>query len=189
MTHICVNNPTIIGSDNGLSPSRCQAIIWTKAGILLIETLGTNFSEILIEILTFSFKKKRLKVSSAKRGPFCLGLNVLNTQTCQETSVDRRIPRFNTLRPRQDGRHFADDILTCIFFNENGCILIRFSLKYVRRGSIDNNLALVQIMTWRRSGDKPLSEPMMIISPTHIGVTRPQWVNSLSLERCESLFC
>ena len=77
MTHICVNNPTIIGSDNGLSPSRRQAIIWTNAGILLIETLGTNFSEILIEILTFSFKKMRLKVSSAKRWPFCLGLNVL----------------------------------------------------------------------------------------------------------------
>ena len=77
VTHICVNNPTIIGSDNGLSPSRRQAIIWTNAGILLIETLGTNFSEILIEILTFSFKKMRLKVSSAKRRPFCLGLNVL----------------------------------------------------------------------------------------------------------------
>ena len=83
----------------------------------------------------------------------------------------------NTLRPRQDGRHFADDIFTCIFFNENSCILIRFSLKYVRKGSIDNNPALVQIMAWRRSGDKPLSEPMMIISPTHICVARPQWVN------------
>ena len=77
VTHICVNNPTITGSDNGLSPSRRQAIIWTNARLLLIETLGTNFSEILIEILTFSFKKMRLKVSSAKRWPFCLGLNVL----------------------------------------------------------------------------------------------------------------
>ena len=75
--HICVGNLTIIGSDNGLSPGRRQAIIWTNAGILLIGPLGTNFSEILIEILTFSFKKMRLKVSSAKRRPFCLGLNVL----------------------------------------------------------------------------------------------------------------
>ena len=83
---------------------------------------------------------------------------------------------FNTLRPRQDGRHFADDIFTCIFFNENCCILIKFSLKYVRKGPIDNNPALVQIMVWRRSGDKPLSEPMMIRLPTHICVTRPQWV-------------
>ena len=83
---------------------------------------------------------------------------------------------FNTLRPRQDGRHFADDIFTCNFFNENCCILIKFSLKYVRKGPIDNNPALVQIMTWRRSGDKPLSEPMMISLLTHICVTWPQWI-------------
>ena len=77
VTHICVSKLTIIGSDNGLSPDRHQAIIWTNAGILLIGPLGTNFSEILIEILTFSIKKMRLKVSSVKRRPFCLGLNVL----------------------------------------------------------------------------------------------------------------
>ena len=84
----------------------------------------------------------------------------------------------NTLRPRQDGRHFADDVFTCIFFNENCCILIKFSLKYVRKGPIDNNPALVQITAWRRPGDKPLSEPMMVSLPTHICVTRPQWVKS-----------
>ena len=77
MTHICVSKLSILGSDNGLSPGRRQAIIWTNAGKLLIGPLGTNFSKILIEILTFSFKKMRLKVSSAKRRPFCLGLNVL----------------------------------------------------------------------------------------------------------------
>ena len=77
VTHICVGQLTIIGSDNGLSPSRRQAIIWTNPGILLIGTVGTNFSEILIEILTFSFKKMRLKMSSAKWRPFCLGLNVV----------------------------------------------------------------------------------------------------------------
>ena len=77
VTHICVNKLTIIGSDNGLSPDRRQAIIWTNAGILLIGPSGTNFSEILIEIATFSFKKIHLKVSSAKRRPFCLGLLVL----------------------------------------------------------------------------------------------------------------
>ena len=79
MTHICVSKLTIIGSDDGLSPDRRQAIIWTNAGILLIGPFGTNFSENLIEIRTFSFKKKRLKVSSAKRRPFCLGLNELTT--------------------------------------------------------------------------------------------------------------
>ena len=77
MTHICVGNLTFIGSDNGLSPDRRHAIIWTNAVILLIGPLGTKFSEILIEILTYSFKKMRLNVSSAKWRPFCLGLNVL----------------------------------------------------------------------------------------------------------------
>ena len=66
VTHIYVSKLTIIGSDNGLSPDRRQAIIWTNAGLLLIGPLGTNFSEILIEILTFSSKKMRLKVSSAE---------------------------------------------------------------------------------------------------------------------------
>ena len=77
VTHICVSRLTIIASDNGLSPGRRQAIIWTRAGILLIVPLGTNFSEILIKTITFSFKKMRLKVSSAKWRPCCLGLNVL----------------------------------------------------------------------------------------------------------------
>ena len=69
MTHICVSKLTIIASDNGLSPGRRQAIIWTAAGILLIGPLGTNFSEILIGIQTFSFKKIHLKMSSAKWRP------------------------------------------------------------------------------------------------------------------------
>ena len=77
VTHICVGNLTIIGPDNGLSPGRRQAIIWTNAGILLIGPWGTNFSEILIDIHTFSFKKIHLKMASAKWRPFCLGLNVL----------------------------------------------------------------------------------------------------------------
>ena len=79
MTHICVGKLTIIGSDNGLSPGRLQAIIWTNAGILLIEPLGTKFNEILIGIQIFSFTKMLLKMSSAKWRPFCLGLNVLTT--------------------------------------------------------------------------------------------------------------
>ena len=65
-THKCVDNLNILGSDNGLLPGRHQAIIWTNAGILFIGPLGTNFSEILIEIHTFSFKKLHLKMSSAK---------------------------------------------------------------------------------------------------------------------------
>ena len=79
MTHICVSKLPIIASDNALSPGRRQAIIWTSAGILLIGSLGTNFSENLMEIITFSFKKMRMKVLSAKWRPCCLVLNVWNT--------------------------------------------------------------------------------------------------------------
>ena len=74
VTHKCVNKLTSIDSDNGLSPGRRQAIIWTNAEILLIGPFGTNFSEILIGIQTFSFKKVHLKMSSAKCRPFCLSL-------------------------------------------------------------------------------------------------------------------
>ena len=88
---ICVSKLTIIGSDNGLSPDRRQAIIWTNSGILLIGPLGTNFSEILIAISTFSFEKMRFKVSSAKQLPFCLGLNVL-TQGSLLVLVVKRLP-------------------------------------------------------------------------------------------------
>ena len=77
VTYICASQLTIIGSDNGLSPGRRQAIIWTNAGLLLIWHLETNFSEILIKIHTFSFKKIHLKMSSGKWRPFCLGLNEL----------------------------------------------------------------------------------------------------------------
>ena len=77
VTYIWVSKLTIIGSDNGLCPGRRQAIIWTNAGILLIRTLGINFSEILIEIQIFSFKKMYLKLSSVKWRLLHLGLNVL----------------------------------------------------------------------------------------------------------------
>ena len=80
VTHICVSKVTIIGSDNGLPPGRRQAIIWTNAEILLIGHLGTNFSEILIVIYIFSFKKMQLIMWSGKWQPFCLGLKVLMTR-------------------------------------------------------------------------------------------------------------
>ena len=87
VTYICVCKLTIIGSDNGLSPGRRQAIIWANDGILLIGPLGTNFNEILIEIHTFSFKKMHLKMSFAKWRPFCPGPNVL-TYITNDTTVD-----------------------------------------------------------------------------------------------------
>ena len=83
----------------------------------------------------------------------------------------------NTLRPIQNGRHFADDNFKRISLNENDRISIEISLKFVTKVPINNIPVLVQIMAWRRPGDKPLSEPMMVRLPTHICVTRPQWVN------------
>ena len=82
--HICINKQTIIVSDNGFAPGRRQAIIWNNAGIFLIGPLGTNFSEILIEIYIFSFKKMHLKMSSGIWQPFCLGLNVLRVNSPSE---------------------------------------------------------------------------------------------------------
>ena len=103
VTHICVGNLTIIGPDNGLSPGRRQAIIWTNAGILLIGPWGTNFSELLIGIQTFSVKKMHLKMSSAKWRPFCRGLNVLiavaiytTIETWQFLMQLQRIPIWST---------------------------------------------------------------------------------------------
>ena len=91
---------------------------------------------------------------------------------------------LNTLRPRQNGRHFPDDIFQCIFLNENVWISISISLKVVPVGPINNIPALIQIMAWRRPGDKPLSEPMMFKLPTHICVTRPQWVKCITVLKC-----
>ena len=89
----------------------------------------------------------------------------------------------NTMRPRQNGRHFADTFKR-IFLNKNVRSLIEISLKFVPKGPNNHIPSLFQIMAWRRPGDKPLSEPMMVCLPAHICVTRPQWVkvNINSLE-------
>ena len=90
VTHVCVSKQTIIGSDNGLLPGRRQAIIWTNGRILLIRTLGTNFSEILGKIHSFSSKKMHFKMSSAKWRLFRLGLNELNRVSPSHTRTQRR---------------------------------------------------------------------------------------------------
>ena len=92
---------------------------------------------------------------------------------------------FNTLRSRQNGRHFADDTFKWIFLYENVWISIEIPLKIVPKAPINNILALVNIMAWRRPGDKPLSEPMMVRLPTHICVSRPQWVKTPWLLFCQ----
>ena len=99
VTHICISDLTSIGSDNGLAPGWRQTIIRTNDGLLLIGPLGTNFSDTLIEILTFSFKNMRLKVSSAKRRPFCLGLNVLSWHVGPRRITQRKLCRLGELEP------------------------------------------------------------------------------------------
>ena len=105
VTHICVSELTIIGSDNGLSPERGQAIIWTNAGILLFRALGINFSEILSKIHIFSVKKMLVKISSGKWRPLCLGLNMLinTTQYWIQFNVANREYWSNY---RSNNRHF-----------------------------------------------------------------------------------
>ena len=98
MTHICINNQTSIGSDNGLSPGRRQAIFCTNAGILLIGPLGTNFSEISIKIHILSFKKMHLKTPSGKWRPFCLGLNVLTQHDSHVCKTNWKFPLFCWVR-------------------------------------------------------------------------------------------
>ena len=83
---------------------------------------------------------------------------------------------INTLRLRENGRLFADDIFKCIFANENIWIPIQISPKFVPKGPINNIPSLVQIMACCRSGDKPLSEPMIVSLLIHISITQPQWV-------------
>ena len=84
-----------------------------------------------------------------------------------------------TLRRRQNGHHFPDDIFKCIFGKKNIWISIKISLKFVFKGLINNIPALAQIIAWRRPGDKPLSEPMMAqFTDVYICVTRPQWITS-----------
>ena len=88
------------------------------------------------------------------------------------------LPKLTHWGPRRNEQHFADHIFKRIFFNENVWISIKISLKFVPKGPINHIPSLAQIMAWPRSGDKPLSGPMMVSLPTHICVTRPQWVNT-----------
>ena len=117
-------------------------------------------------------------VKTATRGTFWLHSLLSRSVGCQRRGVNVHSSTFNTLRPRQDGRHFPDDTFKRIFMNENVRISINISLKFVPMSLINKFPSLVQIMAWRRLGDKPLSEAMMVNLLTHICVTRLQWVNS-----------
>ena len=122
--------------------------------------------------------------SNAHLVSFYLCRYEIKCTSCEFYQTFRKICRLNflggthlnSLRPRQNGCHFADDIFKCIFLNKNEWISLKISLKFVPKVPINNIPALVQIMAWRRPGDKPLSKPMIVSLLTHICVTRPQWV-------------
>ena len=104
----------------------------------------------------------------------------LNIKT---SSYQYRDPHVNTLRARQNVRHFADDTYKSIFLNDNIRILIKVSLKPVTTGPFIIIPALVQIMAWRQPGEKPLSETMMVRLPMHIFITLPQWAKDKMVAR------
>ena len=114
-----IYNLTIIGSDNGLSPGRCQAIIWTNAGILLIGPSGKNFSEIFIKINKFSFMKMHFKMLSGKRRPFCVSFilgNVINLQQqLQPSFISHNLFQFH---PNYSHNQAFSQCLTLIFLSD-----------------------------------------------------------------------
>ena len=130
MTHICVSKLTIIVSDNGLSPGWRQAIIWTNDGILLIRPLRTNFSEILIEFYTFSFKKIDLKMSSEKTPailsrPQCVkfrGVIVISALKFADSRT-RRLGQNNVIRFYFRHYKFDPNVLHCSSISERLWIL------------------------------------------------------------------
>ena len=163
VTQICVSKRIITGSDNGLSPGRRQAIIWTNAGILLIGPLGTNFSEIWIEIDTFTFKKMHLKMSSGKWRPFCLGLNVLT-----KTEVTVSYPSI-----KSQTKSIIFKTMTDLFMNGNEILNFNTGSLVTPYAVLDHDLhllipALIQIMACHLPGDKPISEPMVVTLLTHV---------------------
>ena len=157
---ICaVPNWAIIGSDDGLRTGWYPAITWTNTGNHQFDSREwpVKFWSKLIYSIQEEYAFQHV--------------------VCKMAAILSRSKWLNTLRPRQNRRHFADNIFKCILLNENVWIALRISLKFVPKVRIINMPSLVQIMAWCRPGDKPLSEPVVISLPTHICVTRPQWVN------------
>ena len=113
---------------------------------------------------------------------FCIFLieyHKISSQILQMT-YSKLMSDFHCQKRKGKDSSKAGNIFKCIFLIENAQISIEISLKFVPKGPITNTPALVQIMAWHRPGDKPLSEPKMVRLPTHICITRPQWVNCLS---------
>ena len=144
-------------------------MVWAGSGVGKSAQRSLGLGLVLSECIYIQL------VESVKQS-FSIMIFVPVVEHAPTLTVCLSLTNFNTLRPRQNGRHFPDDNFKCISLNENVGISLKISLKFVHMDRIDNISALVQIMAWRRSGDKPLSEPMMVSLLMHICVTRPQWV-------------
>ena len=157
-------------------------------------THKNNSNEILFKIPTFPFLENQFKMSSAKCRPLWSALKfVWNSRKTTRTIttsvfilllVDSYLYSNNPLCITHWGRDkmaaiFPDDNFKYIFMNENVRISLKISLNFASRVRINNIPALFLIMAWRHSGDKPLSESMMVRLPTHICITRPQWDNHI----------
>ena len=129
-----------------------------------------------------------LEITKLLKLQHCIWLkNVLTCKAfCKQISEHEPNHRLNTLRPRQNGGHFKDDIFKYIFLNKNVWIFVKMALKFVPKGPINTISALVQIMAWRRPSEKPLSETIMNSLLSHICVTRLQWVINGDGSQCGS---
>ena len=177
---ICFSKLNIIGSDNGLSPTRRQAIIWTNAGILLIRPLRTNFSEIFIEVYTFSYKKMHSKMSSGKWRPFCLGLNVLR----QYIQIIHSIHIGDELALNQIISRTVNYMLTNI---EPYVSSLRPSEASMCQWTMP---PLAQIMVCRLFSDKPLSKVqtnvgLFVNSVTAVKIIQRNWLPLVPLTKAQ----
>ena len=169
----------MIDSGNGLSSVYCQIITWTKNDTLPVWPFGTNISENCLRHNNFPSRIYLWKCRLQTRGDLVsVSVNITLDKGVKKVQLEISW-HINALRLIQNGWLFADENFTCIFLNENVWISLKISLKFFPEVRINNIPSLVQIMAWRRPGDKPLSKPMMVSLLTHICVTRPQCVKEL----------
>ena len=153
----------------GISKKACcrtnQVINWTNDDLSKQIPTGISIGRFLVEMPTIRIVKlwsniynyRQISTGTMSRLDTCLNCWYTHHPGSSFTSW----VGLNSLRPRQNRRYFADDVFKCNFLNENVWIPIKISLKPVPKGPINNIPALVQIMAWRRTGDKPLSEPIL----------------------------
>ena len=170
---------------NGTFMNKLQWNLLRKAKLFIQEN---SFENVVCKMTAILLKPHHVKPAnwSMEFAPLTVGSLV----PCVAAWVFSR-QDINTLRPDQNGRHFPDDIFKCIFLNENVWISINITLKFVPSGPINNIPALVQITAWCQSGNKALSEPMLVSLLKHICVTQPQCVNKVWLGDTHSIrdFC